>query len=47
LLKRPCYSCLIWGYASDWQIQKWMLTVIYRMEKLEKAPKEGKRTATL
>ena len=21
LLKGPCYSCLIGGYASDWQIQ--------------------------
>jgi hypothetical protein len=32
LLKGPCYSCLIRGYASAWQIQKWMLTVIYKME---------------
>jgi hypothetical protein len=32
LLKGPCYSCLLWGYASAWQIQKWMLTVICRME---------------
>ena len=28
LLKRPWYSCLLWGYASAWQIQKWMLTLI-------------------
>ena len=32
LMKGPWYSCLIWGYASAWQIQKWMLTVIYKME---------------
>jgi hypothetical protein len=32
LLKGPCYSCLIRGYASAWQIQKWMLKVIYKME---------------
>ena len=31
LLKRR-YSCLVWWYASAWQIQKWMLTVIYKME---------------
>jgi hypothetical protein len=53
LLKGPWYSCLVWGYASAWQIQKWMLTVIYRMEqgppmeKLEKAPRELKGSATL
>jgi hypothetical protein len=29
LLTGPQYSCLLWGYASAWQIQKWMLTVIY------------------
>jgi hypothetical protein len=27
LLKGLCYSCLVWGYASAWQIQKRMLTV--------------------
>ena len=32
LMKGPWYSCLIGGYASAWQIQKWMLTVIYKME---------------
>ena len=32
LLKGPWYSCLVWGYACAWQIQKWMLTVIYRMK---------------
>jgi hypothetical protein len=25
-------SCLLWGFASARQIQKWMLTVIYWME---------------
>ena len=32
LLKGPWYSCLLWGFASAWQTQKWMLTVIYKME---------------
>jgi hypothetical protein len=32
LLKGPWYSCLVRGYASAWLIQKWMLTVIYKME---------------
>ena len=41
LLKGPCYSCLVWGYASAWQTQKWMLTVIYRMEL--RAPNGGAR----
>jgi hypothetical protein len=42
---------LIWsrrdnsGYASAWQMQKWMLTVIYWME--HRAPKEGARENTL
>jgi hypothetical protein len=44
LLKEPCYSCLIWGYASAWQIQKWMLTVIYKME--HRAPNGGARERT-
>jgi hypothetical protein len=44
LLKEPCYSCLIWGYASAWQIQKWMLTVSYKME--HRAPNGGAREST-
>jgi hypothetical protein len=32
LLKGPWYSCLLWGFSSVWQVQKWMITVIYRME---------------
>jgi hypothetical protein len=41
LLKGPWYSCLLWGFASAWQIQKWMLTVIYRME--HRSPNIGTR----
>jgi hypothetical protein len=41
LLKEPWYSCLLWGYASAWQIQKWMLTVMYRIE--HRAPSRGAR----
>jgi hypothetical protein len=37
----PWYSCLLWGYASSWQIQKWMLKVIYWMD--HRAPNEGAR----
>ena len=44
LLKGPWYSCLLWGFASAWQIQKWMLTVIYWME--HRAPKVGARENT-
>jgi hypothetical protein len=44
LLKGPCYSCLIWGYASAWQIQRWMLTVIYKME--NRAPNGEAREST-
>ena len=44
LLKGPWYSCLIWGYASSWQTQKWMLTVIYRME--HRDPNGGARERT-
>jgi hypothetical protein len=44
LLKGPWYSCLIWGYASAWQIQKWMLTVIYKME--QRAPNGEAREST-
>jgi hypothetical protein len=53
LMKRPWGSCLVCGCASVWQIQKPMLTVIYKIEpgppieKLEKAPKELKGSATL
>jgi hypothetical protein len=38
------YSSLSWSYASAWQIQKWMLTVIYWME--HRAPSEGPREST-
>jgi hypothetical protein len=44
LLKGPWYSCLLWGYASAWQIQKWMLIVIYWME--HRAPNGGPREST-
>jgi hypothetical protein len=44
LLKGPSYSCLIWGYVSAWQIQKWMLTVIYKME--HRAPNGEAREST-
>jgi hypothetical protein len=44
LLKTPCYSCLILGYASAWQIQKWMLTVIYKVE--HRAPNGEVREST-
>jgi hypothetical protein len=44
LLTGPWYSCLLWGYASAWQIQKWMLTVIYWIE--HRAPNEGAREST-
>jgi hypothetical protein len=44
LLKGPCYSCLVWRYASAWQIQEGMLTVIYWME--HRAPNGGTREST-
>jgi hypothetical protein len=44
LLKGPWYSCLLWGYASAWQTQKWMLTVSYWME--HRAPNGGAREST-
>ena len=44
LMEGPCYSCLIWGYAGAWQIQKWMLTVIYKMD--HKAPNGEAREST-
>jgi hypothetical protein len=43
-LKGPWYSCLLWGFASAWQRQKWMLTVIYRME--HRAPNVGTKEST-
>jgi hypothetical protein len=53
LLKGPWYSCLLWGNASAWKTQKWMLIVSYwmehraPMEELEKVSKELKGSATL
>jgi hypothetical protein len=44
LLTGPWHSSLLWGYANAWQIQKWMLTVIYWME--HRAPNEGARKST-
>ena len=44
LYSLPWYSCLIWGYASTWQIQKWITTVIYRME--HRTPNVGARDST-
>ena len=38
------YSCLMWGYTSAWQIQKWMPTLIYWME--HRAPNGGAREST-
>jgi hypothetical protein len=43
-LKGPWYRWLVWGYASAWQIQKWMLTVIYWIE--HRAPNGGAREST-
>ena len=42
LLTGPWHSSLLWIYA--WQVQKWMLTVIYWME--HRAPNEGAREST-
>ena len=44
LLTGPWHSSLLWGYANTWQIQNWMLTVIYWME--HRAPNEGAREST-
>jgi hypothetical protein len=44
LLTGPWYSCLLWDYASAWQIQKWILTVILWME--HRVPNEGARKST-
>jgi hypothetical protein len=41
LLTGAWYSCLLWGSASPWQIQKWMLTDIHWAE--YKVPSEGAR----
>jgi hypothetical protein len=45
LLRGPWYSYLLWGYASSWQMQTYMLTVIYWME--HRTPNEGARESTL
>jgi hypothetical protein len=44
LMKGHWYSCLVWGYASAWQMQKWMLTVTYKME--HRAPNGEAREST-
>jgi hypothetical protein len=44
LLTGPWYSCLLWGYASACQIQKWMFTVIHWME--HRDPNGGTREST-
>jgi hypothetical protein len=49
LLKRPWYSCFLWGYAGAWQTQKWAVgwNTGPPMEDLEKVPKELKGSAIL
>jgi hypothetical protein len=44
LLTGPWHKWLLWGYASAWQIQKWMLTVINVMQ--HRVPNEGTREST-
>jgi hypothetical protein len=44
LLTGPWYNCLLWDYPSAWQIQKWILTVIYWME--HRALNGGAREST-
>jgi hypothetical protein len=44
LMKKPWYSCLLWGFDSVWQMKKWMITVISRME--HKAPNIGAKEST-
>ena len=44
LMTGPWHSSLLWGYANAWQIQKWMLTVMYWME--HRGPNEGAREST-
>jgi hypothetical protein len=46
LLTGPWYSCLLRGYVSAWQIQKWMLTVIIYWTE-HRTPNEGARESTL
>jgi hypothetical protein len=43
-LTEPWYRCLLWGYACAWQIQKWILMVIYWMD--HRDPNEGAREST-
>ena len=44
LLTGLWYSSFLWSYASAWQIQKWLLTVIYWIE--HRATNEGAREST-
>jgi hypothetical protein len=44
LLKWPWYTYFLWDYDSAWQIEKWILTVIYWME--HRAPNGGAREST-
>jgi hypothetical protein len=44
LLIVPWCSCLLWDYPSAWQIQKWMLSVIYWME--HRLPNEGAKESS-
>ena len=43
-LTGPWNSYLLWGYTSSWQIQKWILTVIYWM--VHEAPNVESREST-
>jgi hypothetical protein len=44
LLTGTWNSSLVWCYASAWQIQKWMFTVMYWIKR--RAPNEGARECT-
>jgi hypothetical protein len=44
LLTGAWHSCLLRAFASAWQIQKWMLTIVYWME--HKVPNEEAREST-
>ena len=44
LLTGARYSCLLRAFASAWQIQKWMLTIIHWTE--HKVPSEEAREIT-
>jgi hypothetical protein len=44
LLRGAWYSCLLWGSASAWQVQKWMLTAINWTD--HRVPNEGAREST-